>query len=164
MPILDDTEDGSKGSGLMHHKSVVIDRRLVLTGSANFTSSGIHGDARAPQTRGNVNHLLRFDSPELTAVFAEEFRRMWGDGPGGVANSQFGHSKGNPTLKRVQIGNQTISVLSAPHGRSNPNQGLHLITQKLDQARRNIDMALFVFSAQELANTLQDRVEKGIKV
>ena len=112
--MIDDTEDGSKGSGLMHHKFVVIDRRLVLTGSANFTSTGIHGDAGAPRTRGNINHLLRFDSPELAAVFAAEFTRMWGDGPGGVANSQFGRGKGDPALEQVQIGNQTISVLFAP--------------------------------------------------
>lgn len=79
--MIDDTEDGSKGSGLMHHKFVVIDRRLVLTGSANFTSSGIHGDAGAPRTRGNINHLLRFDSPELAAVFAAEFTRIWGRWP-----------------------------------------------------------------------------------
>ena len=164
VPMIDDTEDGSKGSGLMHHKFVVIDRRLVLTGSANFTSSGIHGDAGAPRTRGNVNHLLRFDSPELAAVFAAEFTRMWGDGPGGVANSQFGRGKGDPALEQVQIGNQTISVLFAPHARSHPDHGLHLIAQELGQARRNIDMALFVFSAQALANTLQALVEKGIKV
>lgn len=164
VPIIDDTEDGSKGSGLMHHKFVVIDRRLVLTGSANFTSSGIHGDAGAPRTRGNVNHLLRFDSPELATVFAAEFTRMWGDGPGGLANSQFGRGKGDPVLEQVQISNQTISVLFAPHARSNPNHGLKLIAQELGQARRNIDMALFVFSAQELANTLEGQVEKGIKV
>ena len=164
VPMIDDTEDGSKGSGLMHHKFVVIDRRLVLTGSANFTSSGIHGDAGAPRTRGNVNHLLRFDSPELAAVFAAEFTRMWGDGPGGLANSQFGRDKGDPAIEQVQIGKQRISVLFAPHARSNPNHGLHRIAQELGQAQSNIDMALFVFSAQELANTLQERVGQGVKV
>ncbi|MFL0725693.1 MAG: phospholipase D-like domain-containing protein, partial [Prochlorococcus sp.] len=60
IPLIDDREDGSKGSGLMHHKFLVIDGLSVITGSANFSSSGIHGDAGAWQTRGNVNHLLRF--------------------------------------------------------------------------------------------------------
>ena len=51
IPLLDDTADGSRGSGLMHHKFMVIDQTIVITGSANFTSSGIHGDADAPKTR-----------------------------------------------------------------------------------------------------------------
>ena len=76
MPLLDDTEDGSSGSGLMHHKFVVVDDRSVITGSANFTSSGLHGDAGKSRTRGNVNHLLRIDSPALAAVFRREFERM----------------------------------------------------------------------------------------
>ena len=64
IPLIDDTEDGSSGSGLMHHKFLVIDQTTVITGSANFTSSGLHGDAGRPSSRGNVNHLLRFHSPE----------------------------------------------------------------------------------------------------
>ena len=60
IPIVDDTDDGSRGSGLMHHKFVVIDRMVVLTGSTNFTRSGMHGDANRIKTRGSVNHTLRF--------------------------------------------------------------------------------------------------------
>ena len=52
VPLLDDTADGSAGSGLMHHKFLVVDGREVVTGSANFTSSGIHGDAGAPNGPG----------------------------------------------------------------------------------------------------------------
>ena len=51
IPLIDDTEDGSRGSGLMHHKFIVIDGDQVLTGSANATSSGLHGDAGAPISR-----------------------------------------------------------------------------------------------------------------
>lgn len=45
VPLIDDTEDGSSGSGLMHHKFLVIDQTIVITGSANLISSGLHGDA-----------------------------------------------------------------------------------------------------------------------
>ena len=37
IPWIDDSEDGSKGSGLMHHKFLVIDTQRVITGSANFS-------------------------------------------------------------------------------------------------------------------------------
>ncbi|NJM49271.1 MAG: hypothetical protein HC860_26395 [Alkalinema sp. RU_4_3] len=52
IPNLDDTADGTKGTGLMHHKFLVIDRHLVLLTTANFTPSDIHGDLSAPKTRG----------------------------------------------------------------------------------------------------------------
>ena len=89
IPLMDDTEDGSSGSGLMHHKFLVIDQTTVITGSANLTSSGLHGDAGRTSSRGNVNHLLRFHSPELALVFRKEFIQMWGDGPGGEQDSRF---------------------------------------------------------------------------
>ena len=68
IPLLDDTADGSRGSGLMHHKFMVVDQKTVITGSANFTSSGIHGDADAASTRGNANHLLRINSEQLARI------------------------------------------------------------------------------------------------
>ena len=65
----------------MHHKFLVIDQTTVITGSANLTSSGLHGDAGRTSSRGNVNHLLRFYSPELALVFRNEFTEMWGMAP-----------------------------------------------------------------------------------
>lgn len=164
VPLIDDTEDGSKGSGLMHHKVVVIDQRLVITGSANFTSSGMHGDAGAASTRGNVNHLLQIESPELAALFAAEFARMWGDGPGGRQDSRFGRGKDNGGVETVQVGNTRVEVLFAPHARSDPHHGLRLIGERLAAAQRSVAMALFVFSAQELADVLRQRVEQGVEV
>ena len=164
VPRIDDTEDGSKGSGLMHHKFVVIDRNQVVTGSANFTSSGLHGDADAPRTRGNVNHLITVKSPELASLFSQEFERMWGDGPGGQQNSRFGRAKDAPTIEQVDVGEARIKVLFAPHAKRNSEHGLALIGQELNKAQRSIDMALFVFSAQDLTDALRQRVNEGVKV
>ncbi|EAM50623.1 Phospholipase D/Transphosphatidylase [Crocosphaera watsonii WH 8501] len=59
--LIDDTEDGSKGTGLMHHKFIVIDKKFIIVSSANFTLSGIHGDFNNEETRGNANNLLKIE-------------------------------------------------------------------------------------------------------
>ena len=164
VPLIDDTADGSKGSGLMHSKFMVIDRRSVITGSANFTPSCIHGDVDDPRTRGNVNHLLRFDSPALAALFADEFNRMWGDGPGGAPDSHFGIAKESAPLQQVNVGTTTVAVLFAPHRRTDPNNGLALINTLLAGAKRQVDLALFVLSDQSLANTLGQLQRRGVKI
>ena len=107
IPVLDDTEDGSS-SGLMPQVSG-IDQTTVITGSANFTSSGLHGDAE-PSSRGNVNHLLRFHSPELASIF-REFTQMW-DGPGGEKNSRFGLQKAKEASNRRWKTSRGCAVLT----------------------------------------------------
>jgi phosphatidylserine/phosphatidylglycerophosphate/cardiolipin synthase-like enzyme len=164
IPIIDDTEDGSRGSGLMHHKFVVIDRTIVLTGSANFTRSGIHGDANRPRTRGNVNHILRFQSDALAALFRQEFGTMWGDGPGGKQNSRFGLQKESTGVSTVMVGESRVDVLFTPHRKHNPKHGLNWVEKQLDEAGKSIDMALFVFTAQQLADALQRRVNAGLQI
>ena len=164
IPIVDDTDDGSRGSGLMHHKFVVIDRMMVLTGSANFTRSGMHGDANQPKTRGNVNHILRFNSRALAELFRQEFNTMWGDGPGGKLNSRFGLQKESTGISTAMVGETRVDVLFAPHPKRDPNHGLNWIAQQLLDARQSIDMALFVFTAQQLANALQGAVKAGLQI
>ena len=161
---IDDTEDGSKGSGLMHHKFVVIDGERVITGSANFTNSGIHGDAGATQTRGNVNHLISIQNPSLATVFQEEFAQMWGDGPGGANDSRFGRNKTAKPLQTIKAGTANISVLFPPHAKSHQGHGLDVIEDQLGSAKKTIDLALFVFSAQQLTNKLAKQISAGVQL
>ena len=164
VPVIDDTEDGSRGSGLMHHKFVVIDKRQVITGSANFTSSGVHGDGGAPRTRGNVNHLLSIQSTELAHLFRKEFQILWGDGPGGLQNSRFGRGKPSRPVQSVTVEGTRMDVLFAPHSKRSEDHGLQLIAQHLSTAERSIDLALFVFSAQALTDVLARRVQSGLAI
>ena len=162
--MLDDTADGSRGSGLMHHKFIVIDRGVVITGSANLTSSGIHGDAGAPSSRGNVNHLLRFESPGLATLFHREFNRMWGDGPGGQADSRFGLAKAAGPSQTVMVGEIPVEVLFPPHSKRDPNHGLNWLADQLRSAGHSIDLALFVFSAQQLTDVLSQQAAAGVQI
>ena len=164
VPLIDDTADGSAGSGLMHHKFLVVDGRTVVTGSANFSPSCIHGDHDDPRSRGNVNHLMRFDSPELAALFSAEFRRLWGDGPGGPPDSLFGTAKGERTPQQVRVGDTAVEVLFTPHRRQDPHNGLHWLERQLGGVRQRLDLNLFVFSAQNLADGLARLRQRGVRM
>ncbi|NJM76368.1 MAG: competence protein ComE, partial [Acaryochloridaceae cyanobacterium RU_4_10] len=78
IPWLDDTADGSAGSGLMHHKFVVIDGQRVIVTSANLTMSDLHGDFSPKQSLGNANSLVVLQSPAIAALFVKEFNILWG--------------------------------------------------------------------------------------
>jgi phosphatidylserine/phosphatidylglycerophosphate/cardiolipin synthase-like enzyme len=164
VPLLDDTADGSAGSGLMHHKFIVIDRRQVITGSANFTSSCIHGDPDDQSSRGNVNHLLRLQSPELAELFRQEFATLWGDGPGGAPDSRFGIAKRSAGIRWTTVGEVPVGVLFAPHRRQDSRHGLQLLDQLLARSRRQADLALFVFSDQRLGDRLGELHDRNVKI
>lgn len=166
VPVIDDTADGSKGSGLMHHKFVVVDGSTAIVTSANFTTSGIHGDFDSPSSRGNANNLLKIESVELATRLQEEFNLMWGDGPGGQPDSLFGLQKPPRQFPPFQLGNNTITVQFAPTGAKVPwaESANGLIAETLGTATRSIDLALFVFSEQQLVNTIKTVSDRGVRV
>src|SRR4028118_485179 len=166
IPVIDNTADGSKGSGLMHHKFVVIDGKTVIVTSANFTTSDIHGDFKSAASLGNPNNLLKLESPELAKLFAEEFSIMWGDGPGGKPDSKFGVKKPFRSVQKVRVGNAMVAVQFSPVTAGLPWQQSPngLIDRTLANAKTSVNLALFVFSAQQLANTLEAKSQQGVGI
>ncbi|MEG4396581.1 phospholipase D-like domain-containing protein [Microcoleus sp. BROC3] len=166
IPMIDDTADGSKGSGLMHHKFIIIDGKTLIVTSANFTTSDIHGDFKSAESRGNPNNLLKMQSPELAKVFSEEFSLMWGDGPGGKPDSKFGVKKSIRPIARVQVGGAIVAVQFSPATAKTPWQQTPngLIDRTLATASKSVNLALFVFSAQQLADTLQAKSRTGVGI
>ncbi|MGB3655613.1 MAG: DUF655 domain-containing protein [Rivularia sp. (in: cyanobacteria)] len=166
IPLIDDTADGSKGSGLMHHKFMVIDRRFVIVTSANFTLSGIHGDYSNYDSLGNVNNLIKIDSVDLADIFTKEFNIMWGDGVGGKFDSKFGLQKPNRDFQQVNLVNNKVTVSFSPTSPTLPwiESSNGLIGKTLNSAVDSIDSALFVFSAQRLSNILETRYAENVKI
>ncbi|MEG4233323.1 DUF655 domain-containing protein [Microcoleus sp. Pol11C3] len=166
IPVIDDTADGSKGSGLMHHKFVVIDGKTVIVTSANFTTSDIHGDFKTVASRGNANNLLKIQNAQVAQLFTQEFNLMWGDGPGGKPDSKFGIKKPFRQVQKVRVGNATVAVQFSPTTATLPweKSGNGLINRTLGSAKKSVDLALFVFSAQRLSNTLEIEARRGVAV
>ena len=166
VPWIDDTADGSAGSNLMHHKFVVVDGRTLIVTSANFTTSDIHGDFSNPNSLGNANNLLKIDSPKLAALFTQEFNLMWGDGPDLLPDSKFGLKKPFRPAQQVQVGSTTIKVQFSPTSPTLPwrQSSNGLIGKTLASATQSVDLALFVFSDQGLANILEIDHQQGVLV
>lgn len=58
----------SANNGQMHHKVVVIDERIVITGSANFSASAF---------KSNDENIIIFECPPLARAFMRECARCW---------------------------------------------------------------------------------------
>ncbi|MFN9468596.1 MAG: phospholipase D-like domain-containing protein, partial [Pseudanabaena sp.] len=166
VPWMDDTADGSKGSGLMHHKFMVIDDQIVLFGSANLTMSDIHGDFTRPETRGNANNLIRIDSKELAARFKKEFNLMWGDGPNGKPDSLFGTKKPSRKIDYLIVGGAQIRLKFSPDpedtAREQTSSGL--IATAIAGTKTNVDMALFVYSDEFISTILEERQQGKVQI
>jgi phosphatidylserine/phosphatidylglycerophosphate/cardiolipin synthase-like enzyme len=63
---LDVFVDGNEGQ--MHHKTMIVDDRIVITGSYNFSSSA--------ETRNDENIVI-FHSPEIARFYLQEFNRVY---------------------------------------------------------------------------------------
>ena len=59
-------EDGN--CYILHHKVIIIDERMVITGSYNFTSSA---------ERDNDENLVIVDDPQLARAYLDEFARVY---------------------------------------------------------------------------------------
>jgi competence ComEA-like helix-hairpin-helix protein len=166
VPVINDTADGSKGSDLMHHKFVVVDGRTLIVTSANFTTSDIYGDFTAADSRGNANNLLKIESSQLADLFTEEFNIMWGDGPGGKPDSLFGIKKSFRPAQQVTLGDTIITVQFSPTSTTQlwSHSSSGLIGKTLSTAAKTVNMALFVFSEQRLANILDTEHQKGVQI
>jgi phosphatidylserine/phosphatidylglycerophosphate/cardiolipin synthase-like enzyme len=66
---LDIHRDGNEG--LMHNKVIIIDEKIVITGSYNFTASA---------EEANDENVVILDNPEIAAQYLAEFRRIYDQG------------------------------------------------------------------------------------
>ncbi len=162
IPVIDDSFDASRGSGLMHHKFMIVDGKTTVVSTANFTMSCIHGDLLSPSSRGNANSMILVQAPNFAKIFTDEFSQLWGNGKRG----NFGHNKTyrgpiSTTVKGVKL---TVQF-SPTSQRYNWEESVNgLIAAHAAKATQSIKALLFVFSDQKLADVMEKRNNAGAEI
>lgn len=134
-----------------HQKYIVRDRKGsssragVLTGSANFTPTGL---------RSNLNHIVTFRGKRVAEPYATEFAELW-SGTFGALRTRRDQGPTNATVGRVPV-----KVLFAPDHAPEME-----IMKQIMKARSRIDFAIFTFAQSSgIDDTLSAIATGGIPV
>ncbi len=133
-----------KRSAFMHNKFVVIDGRIVWTGSMNFTSNGVYC---------NNNNLVRVTSPRLAANYTAEMDEMYVDNSFGPSSAQ------NTPNEALSINGVEIENYLGPEREIVP-----IISRRLASAESEILFMAFSFTNDQIGETLLGRADAGVVV
>ena len=128
-------------SALMHHKFIIIDRKIVWTGSFNITAGAAYQDD---------NNVIIINSSQLAENFEAKFKNMW---EGNYSSSL------KPPYPFIEVGDTKIETYFSPDGGCE-----EAIIEKLNQAKKSIYFATFVFTNRKIANAIVRKFNQGIKV
>ena len=148
-------------SGQMHNKFVLIDDYRLLTGSMNFTETGIYGtyrDRRNRRPNGNSNNLIDLHSPEVVRIYRDEFNQMWGcttSSPCPVEARFRSEKKRGRAQHEVQLGDKDLQILFSP--------GYNVVEHITDfvdrEAHESLYFCIFAWSDSNLENTIKQKWE-----
>jgi len=130
-------------SAFMHNKVVVIDRRIVWSGSWNLTTN---------DTFRNNNNMLRIEHPQLAAAYRAMLDQIH-VGAGGPANT---HRRKRPT---IAFGDAAVRAMFAP---VDPITGE--IIKQINVAQTHVQVLAFAFTSDAIAQALVDAQARGVQV
>jgi len=125
----------------MHNKFIVIDDRIVITGSANFNDRSF---------RSYNNDLVIIHSSGIAKKYREEFLELY--------NGLFGG--GEPTTEHIiDVNGVKVEVYFSPDDRV-----VNRIVELINSANKSIYFAFFVFTHEDIANALIRATRRGVIV
>ncbi|TCS62963.1 phospholipase D-like domain-containing protein [Varunaivibrio sulfuroxidans] len=134
---------------IFHQKFIARDygyrTRAVLTGSTNFTPTGLHA---------NLNHIVIVRSARVAAQYVAEFAEIWG---GTFGDKRLRH---DPRPSEISVSGVRVKPLFAPDHAPE----MEIMKQML-KAKRRIDFAIFTFSRSSgIDDAMMVLVRSGIVV
>ena len=130
---------------LMHNKFMIFDGKKVLTGSMNFSRTGLSGF--------NANSIVVINSLHVAELFKKEFEQM--------LSGKF-HTNKMPSEynKNINLGNSTISVFFSPQDKALSREIIPLI----NNSEKYIYIPTFVLTHQGLTDALINAKKRGVDV
>jgi phosphatidylserine/phosphatidylglycerophosphate/cardiolipin synthase-like enzyme len=130
-------------SAFMHNKVVVIDRRIVWSGSWNLTTN---------DTFRNNNNMVRIEHEQLAAAYGATLDQIH-TGAGGPANA-----------RRVQrlpitVSHATVRAMFAP-----VDPITEKIIEQIDSAQTDVQVLAFAFTSDAIAQALVNARARGVHV
>ncbi len=149
--VVDDLRDGgvkvisAQSNGLMHAKYIIIDGKVVISGSANMTLSSFSSDN---------NFMVRLESEEAAKVFTDEFEEMYLDL---IFGEESPRSKAASSIK--------LSDGTTIYVRFSPDDGIDDMIEKLIAAANDsVYMLAYSFASRDIAERLQAADKDGLDV
>ena len=130
---------------IMHNKFLIIDNKKVLTGSMNYSQTGLSGF--------NSNNLILINSAEISNLYTEEFEKM--------LNGKFHNAKPQSLLPRTfVIGSSIVSVYFSPQDKIITNHVVKLI----DDADKYIFIPAFLITHKGFVASLINAHSRGVDI
>lgn len=130
-------------SAFMHNKFVIVDGKVVWTGSWNLTWN---------DTFRNNNNMLRFEDQHVANDYIQKFEALFG----GRAGHDVPIALQYPF---VQMGSTRVAVAFAPD-----NDITSSVVSEIRAARQTIDVLAFTLTSDPIAAALLDARQRGVKV
>ncbi len=135
------TQDGGK---IMHNKFLIFDRQKVITGSMNFSKSGLSGY--------DVNDVAIINSPEIAKLYEAEFEQL--------LNGKFHSAKIKHNLpNKFILGSSEIEVYFSPQDKSSKR-----IIELINNAKNYIYAPTFLITHKDITDALIKAKKRNIDV
>lgn len=130
---------------LMHNKFMIFDDKKVITGSMNYSRTGLSGF--------NANNLILINSTHIAQIYKTEFEQM--------LSGKFHYQKSKTiNNKNIKIGDSTLSVFFSPQDKIAVNE----ITPLINNAKNYIYIPTFVLTHQGITDALIKAKNRNVDV
>ena len=130
---------------IMHNKFLVIDGKEVITGSMNYSQTGLSGF--------NSNNLIVIKSKEIAGLYAEEFNQMLA--------GKFHTAKVKSSQPRSYIlGRSKVSVYFSPQDRVITSRIIPLV----NNSKKYVYVPAFLITHEGLSQALINAKKRGVDV